>query len=765
MVNTQTVHLAALLLVMGIISLVYSVSLEFAALHLGLQLSLAAVLFFSTPAVFRISRLLYLAALLPLIFMAIVHADNLQTYGPVLIETIDAVFQTDQTEAISYLTLFSTDKLVPMVIICSLVVGGSLFASEVGRLPVYQPLGVLMLGVCALYAGRSLPLLVIDTARAYQETLSGYRESRQSVLAGIGPVSAPLDRNVIVVMGESTSRHHLSVYGYPRDTTPFLESLGDELDVYLDVIATHSHTVESLSQALTFGPRGEFPEMTESADVVSVAGLAGVETWWLSNQNPIGIWDNAVAAMAAESDKVIYHDPSTGLKRKREVHDEVMLASLQDALSGDSGKLIFVHMMATHFPYCEMVPDAFEVRALRYDEPVMNERFFGNHLRALSGLLAEEGMVTYFSSLNCYDRAVNYVDMFLEQVVGLAKKSGHPTAVVYLADHGEAPILNNGHDSRQHSHRHVEIPFVVWRSSNFPPYNAVPGRRASLEDLSFGIVDLLGVAGIEDTSSRSIFSDSYVPYKRDTLNGRLGYDNFDAGADHIERARANLLAIDDERVWAHRINTGASLQEAAEIFSGVELDVVFVDGEFRVFHPPAPDIGLTLQRQLTQEVRAIEYWLDWKNASIGNVEAALGHLADLDASFDISARTLVEISALDGSADRITAAGWRASYYLPTAEIAACMSSCDVSGQQQLAEKLLGNFEKQRFAAMSFDAALMSFVEDHLLKYIETHSVPAYTWATAIDISAQGAPSEVAPVLQRAWLEGVLVSLPSYFKW
>ena len=105
--------------------------------------------------------------------------------------------------------------------------------------------------------------------------------------------------------------------------------------------------------------------MTDAADLISVARLAGVETWWLSNQNPIGIWDNAVAAMTAESDRMIYHDPSTGFKREREVHDEVMLASLTGALDGGSGKLIFVHMMATHFPYCEMVPDAFEVRARR----------------------------------------------------------------------------------------------------------------------------------------------------------------------------------------------------------------------------------------------------------------------------------------------------------------------------------------------------------------------------------------------------------------
>lgn len=755
---------------MAVLYFAYPVPLEFVALHGGIQLLLYGLYGFLPVRLSAVTRPVY--ALLAVIFVsvAVVHADNVDTYGPILIETVNAVFQTHNAEAVSYLTTFTSPRAIPILIICVLAMIAGLWQQPaLKQPPVLLMFTSVIIGLLLVYTGRSLPVMIYQTGVSYVATLEAYAASRSEVMADYQGVTAPGDRDIIVILGESTSRHHMSLYGYPRQTTPNLDRLTAEgqLLVFRDAIATHSHTNESLSQAFTFNNRDEFPEMNEIADLISVANQAGIETWWLSNQNPVGIWDNAVSAIAAEADRVVFHDKSSGFKRERDVYDEAMVSTLQSVLSdsSDASRLIIMHTMATHFPYCDMVPDDYQTRGLRFDQPVMDERYFGNHLPRIAEVVTEQSFLVYITQLNCYDRAVNYVDSLIEQVIDAASRSDQPAAVIYLADHGEAPILNTGHDSRKHSHRHVEIPLAVWTSEDFPlAIAANQTRRVTLEDFAFSIADLAAINGITDIGSRSFFSADYEEPLRRTLNGRIGYDRFDENADATERARGNLLAITDDRVWAHRINTGASYQEAAEFFSGVESDVVFLGDRFGVFHPPTPDVGLTLNDLLKQERMPVTYWLDWKNASLENSAAALERLTQLDREFGISDRALIEISAIDGSAQVFVEADWEVSYYLPTEQIAACQQNCSEAEAAAMATQLKGIIEKERFSAVSFDVALLPFIETYLLSYLQERELKAYTWATGVTISSVEAPEQLASILERQWLRGVLVSFPSYFK-
>lgn len=50
------------------------------------------------------------------------------------------------------------------------------------------------------------------------------------------------------------------------------------------------------------------------------------------------------------------------------------------------------------------------------------------------------------------------------------------------------------------------------------------------------------------------------------------------------------------KIWAHRVNSIEKYEEARDLFSGVELDLVFNDlnNSFDVNHPPAKIINLNL---------------------------------------------------------------------------------------------------------------------------------------------------------------------------
>lgn len=761
-------HLLAMGLAMLLIWISFSVDREFVALHAGLQLCGFGAFYLLARLSSPFAKSFYAPVISFLIVVAAIHADNFSTYGPLLRETLDAIFQTTRAEATSYLEVFSSPLLIPVVTLCLALAWISLYRCRIENWQPYIPVLFIAVGCALVYLGRSLPVLIYTTAVDYQEKMTAFNASRSEVLDGLS-LNARDDVNVVLILGESTARAHLSLYGYPRKTTPYLDSVADELAVYRDVVATHSHTNESLSRALTFNKRDNYASFTELPDLISIANAAGVDTYWFSNQNTIGLWDNVVSVISAQATAAKFHDPASGFTRERGIYDMVLIDSLKELLRDDSngGKLIVLHTMAPHFPYCNVVPADYRERELEYDDPPLDTRFFGSWISRLSADMNEQQLVTYFSSINCYDRAVNYIDSFTQEVVDYLKEHPVPSAVLYTADHGEAVIYNSGHESRMHSHFHVEVPFVLWRSPHFEAeVHVEPDRKASLEDLAYSVIDLLGVTGLEGTKERSIFSATYFESPRTTLDGRVGYDVFSGEGDHIERARANLYTLTENeyrRVWAHRINSYASMMEARELFAGVEMDLVFEEGEFNVRHPPVPSVGLTLEDQLEQDSGDLHYWFDWKNASIGNIDAAIAKLEAVDRSRDIKERTLVEISAIDGAAGVLSRSGWKTSYYLPTARILDCMASCGEEEAATLAAELWSNFDNAGFGAISFDIRLFGYVEKHMAGRVREEGIPVYSWATGIDMSREKAPDELRRWLRHDWIRVLLVTLPSHF--
>jgi len=243
---------------------------------------------------------------------------------------------------------------------------------------------------------------------------------------------------------------------------------------------------------------------------------------------------------------------------------------------------------------------------------------------------------------------------------------------------------------------------------------------------------------------------------------------YDDDADHVERSRANLFTLDDRdqsRIWAHRVNSGGKMMVAKEMFRGLELDLVFDKSaeHFCVYHPPAPNTGLTLQLLIRQDRKDLHYWLDWKNANREDIALALARLEHLDAESGLKDRALIEMSAVDGSAAQLGISGWKTSYYLPTDRISECLANCSEEQAGQLANELWNNFDTNEFRAISLDSRLLPFIDTFMIDKVEEHNVPVYTWATNVDISDPDAIQRLRPVLDREWIEVVLVRVPSYF--
>lgn len=77
-----------------------------------------------------------------------------------------------------------------------------------------------------------------------------------------------------------------------------------------------THTMPTLSLALTEAAQDKKKQYYESVSIVELFNAAGFETYWLTNQNLLGAWDNMVSAVAQEAKTVIGINSSVGRTTK-----------------------------------------------------------------------------------------------------------------------------------------------------------------------------------------------------------------------------------------------------------------------------------------------------------------------------------------------------------------------------------------------------------------------------------------------------------------
>ncbi|WP_019038428.1 sulfatase-like hydrolase/transferase [Psychroflexus tropicus] len=311
----------------------------------------------------------------------------------------------------------------------------------------------------------------------------------------------------ILVIGESTTRHHMGIYDFHRSTTPKLSNLKSDLLIYQDVISPHSHTIESLQEALTLN---NFKSQTEST-IIQLFNQAGFKTYWFSNQNPIGIYDTLLSKIAKASDEVQFTNMAN--YGSTTPFDEVLLPLLDDAIADqEQNTLVVLHLLATHGRYQLRYPEQFEVFTGTTQSPFRSE---SNDVH-----------------INTYHNSIVYVDHILKQVISKVEAKKNKSYVLYFSDHGEEVFLDKdffGHnDLEQPTRSMFDIPFILWRSDHFKNQYALdyePNRPYSIQDLIHSVSDLSQIKFKRQDLSKSIFSDQFKPFKR-IISGEKNYDTY-----------------------------------------------------------------------------------------------------------------------------------------------------------------------------------------------------------------------------------------------
>lgn len=339
-----------------------------------------------------------------------------------------------------------------------------------------------------------------------QKRLNDYIKNRPNYKFGAEYVGVNEKMNVVLIIGESMSKYHMQLYGYPRETTPKLSVL-DNLYVFNDVISPATQTRESIIRMLSMA-RGKYLELFyDKGSILTAAKEAGYQTYWLSNQMILGISDTETSVIALDADytKFINSDWKTASL------DGNLLPHIQKAVDQPHDKkMLIVHMLGNHFKYEN-----------RYDK---TETYFFDDNFLFPSYLKEK----HKTLINHYDNSIRYSDQFIYNVISQVKSTGVPTVVIYLSDHGEEVFddenLYSGHGSPKIRKEAVDIPFLIWYSENYNgrlnsnDIQQFLNNKYSTEDLFHTLADILELEFDDFDKTKSIVSSQFIEQERKVLN-------------------------------------------------------------------------------------------------------------------------------------------------------------------------------------------------------------------------------------------------------
>ncbi len=654
--------------------------------------------------------------------------------SPVRHGQLYAIYQTDYPEALAFLKRYISPGWPLLLAGIAGTFGFFLIHLERSpRKPVNQRsfwlilASVSFLGTFDPEDTLKFPGFLKDSLQTYQEEVGLFKRLLERRKKGITAIQAdkPAGKELyVVIIGESLNKHHTSLYGYARPTTPNLMALdeSDKLIKFEEAFSCHVHTAVVLPRSLTAANLQNRQNYVSAPSILDIFEGADFDTYWLSNQVRFSSWDNPVSVLAERADHQFYLNDNIDTIVETVHHDEKLAEQFALILEGGIPKntAVFIHLIGNHWEYAERYPPDFA-------------RFHGTPKPGILGRQRED----VFHDLNAYDNSILYHDQVVARIVQMVEASPYISATLYFADHADDVLDRRGHNSGQFSFAMTQIPMFIWLSESYrQKYPHIREalvnnqRRFFSNDLVYDL--LVGLSGISTDHYEAIRDISSREYQLDakdcfTLNGKVSYTS---RSNHYVVQRENLAAIDSagqlQRIFPHRVNSLGKLNQIQyEGCRAFETDLVFREGSFfEVGHDEHNMSGITFESLLSHidTGQASKIWLDIKNLSEENHLAVLDRLNTLDQQFGLKKLAIIESSITSKAFSIFSEAGYHTSYYLPTA-----LKNITTQRLPRKAKVLREQIQQQAVKAISFDIALYPFVKDHLEPIIG-EDIDYHTW-------------------------------------
>lgn len=356
----------------------------------------------------------------------------------------------------------------------------------------------------------SVPWQVVIGYMSYQRQLANMQQllsenAKLPPLKNLKDTMAGKPATLVLVIGESTNRNRMSLYGYGRETTPNLDKIKDELLIFKDVVAPRPYTIEVLQQILTFGDQ-EHPDLylTEPS-MMNMMKQAGYKTFWITNQQTMTKRNTMLTTFAEETDEQHYMNNNRSQDTRQ--YDSSVFKPFEEVLKDPAPrKFIVVHLLGTHMNYKYRFPESYAKFNDRKNVPDWVNN--GNELE-------------YYNS---YDNAVLYNDFVVSNLIKEYSKSKPNGLLLYLSDHGEevfdTPGLHfKGRNEGDPLPNMYTIPFIIWESATWKEshpedYHAALDRPYQSSDLIHTWADLVGLSFDKFDPSKSLVNDAFTEHPR-----------------------------------------------------------------------------------------------------------------------------------------------------------------------------------------------------------------------------------------------------------
>ena len=238
----------------------------------------------------------------------------------------------------------------------------------------------------------------------------------------------PLD-SIIYIIDESIRGSNLSLNGYPRDTTPFLQSLEAKGLLKNFGICVAASTYSHVSNAYLITGHNTFPDgdfrTEKNPTIFDYAKKMGYETIYI-DVNQIYLYslvqaagNGPVRALDRWMNDTTFKELQIDLSTTKDVGVARVLSTL---LNGKSGYFILVNKKGLHFHYRSSYPNDL---ASTIWKPVM---------KAAQSI--DPSVAGREKLVNTYDNGVRFqVDEFFRELV--SKTANQNYAVLYTSDHGQ----------------------------------------------------------------------------------------------------------------------------------------------------------------------------------------------------------------------------------------------------------------------------------------------------------------------------------------
>ena len=566
------------------------------------------------------------------------------------------------------------------------------------------------------------------------------------------PIAGRRDVDVVLYVGESSSRWSWSLYGYPRATNaPLARAVASDRLVALTgavapPAAAHAAPPYGLS-SLGFLYRREGERVVP---LVHVLSRGGVSMLWLSNA--VKPWRYDTTLTGPRQANGIWRD------------DDDLVAPLRDALRAPGSRLIVLDTYAGSFPWCDGVPPD---RRIAWDD----------WMARLPDVAIWGHAAPRRAAIDCYDSAIRYTSATLADAMRVVDEASRPTLLIYVPNRGEDAWAQAGRYGASRGARETDVPLLVYANAAYAqrqPDILANARRnrdqpvasAWVYDAILDAFGLVGSAGSAGDRRLSVLDASYDPRAADSATLAT------TGVARVLAQRARIDAPSGGRFCAHRGNSLFKFLDGKAAYDCVEMDVVLDssvrgDGPAFVYHPPVVNPGLPLYELLANAgIPRHGLWLDVKNLTERNAPPFLARLSALVPA-DLRSGVLIETSndalARAPMLRAIADSGFVTSYYLPTELGCICSRSLGGDCAREMA-RLAPTLRGSAFRGLSFDARGRSFART--LRAELTPPPVLNTW-TPMDRCPDGSRAMPLPDAARDSLlsevQKYLVKIPSPF--